>query len=137
MVGDSIIDIKKLEANARKYTLGASSFNSGPGLKRSEQGSTTKATNLKVHAQEANLMAEIDSLLSKKSAHSTEADEEWFANYSNRLDKLAKEEYKANMKANLAFIKVSCLTTGLSLLSFLMLGLCVILIYFRFKHSSV
>ena len=95
-VNGSLINIDNLIQNAPKLPSQNKASISSNSM------SSTSSTKMK--ESEKKLLDEIDLLLSKKSSHEQEANNEWFDNFQNRLQNLEKQEYKDKLRSERSFI---------------------------------
>jgi ElaB/YqjD/DUF883 family membrane-anchored ribosome-binding protein len=118
-VNGSLINVENLLSNAPKAAHSVQLVNSsGTGVQTvpsSSQVATNKnsATTNRLKESEKKLLNEIDFLLSQKSSHLHEANDEWHENFQNRLKSLEKQEYKEQKKAERTHFMITgfeCLT---------------------------
>jgi protein-tyrosine-phosphatase len=118
-VNGSLINVETLLSNAPKSAHSVQLVNSsGTGVQTvppSSQVATNKnsATTNRLKESEKKLLNEIDFLLSQKSSHLHEANDEWHENFQNRLKSLEKQEYKEQKKAERTHFMITgfeCLT---------------------------
>jgi ElaB/YqjD/DUF883 family membrane-anchored ribosome-binding protein len=118
-VNGSLINMENLLTNAPKAAHSVQLVNSAgtrvqPAASSSSQSSKNSATTVnKLKESEKNLLNEIDFLLSQKSSHLHEANDEWHENFQNRLKSLEKQEYKEQKKAERTHFMITgfeCLT---------------------------
>jgi hypothetical protein len=110
MIGNIMIDEKKLNQN------------SNSGIKK--QKTNTQIDIIKRKKDEL-IDKEIESLLSRKSTHAKDAEDDWFDSYGKKLDKLAKREFMVNKESSIHSIDIDgfyCVQC--KILSETFLGLC-------------
>lgn len=73
-------------------------------LRESQQ--STSVTKTKKEQQKQQVLSEVDALLNRKSSHATEADDEWFAQYQDRVKKLSQREFMQEKSNAVKFVEI-------------------------------
>lgn len=97
IIGSSKVNLDNLHANAMLAQQNQ---------QKKQQASANVAAGAVVDPRKKAMLAQVEKLLNRRSTHAEEAEDEWFAQYSQRMHKLSQREYMQNTSDNIKFIEI-------------------------------